>query len=110
MAGHEVAWQVERDAYRRAVLERWWPGLPRHTDARNLPADLPRVDLLAAELGSPTWSEACPVVVAAVCLRPPRVAVELSSGHVELVDYLCQALQALGYRTGGAVVRYVSAT
>jgi DNA (cytosine-5)-methyltransferase 1 len=48
-AGHAVAFQVESDAYRRDVLERHWPGVPRYDDVCTFDG-LPwrgRIDVLA---------------------------------------------------------------
>lgn len=46
-AGMQVAWQVEKDARCREVLERGWPDVPRHEDVRHVgAAELSPVDLL----------------------------------------------------------------
>ena len=37
--GARVAWQVERDPYRQAVLARHWPGTPRYGDVKELNPD-----------------------------------------------------------------------
>lgn len=46
-AGLVCRWQVEIDPWRRAVLERHWPAVPRWTDITEVdPADLEPVDLI----------------------------------------------------------------
>jgi DNA (cytosine-5)-methyltransferase 1 len=50
-AGIRVVGQVERDPYRRLVLARHWPSVPRHDDVRTAPAwwaagIRPRVDMV----------------------------------------------------------------
>lgn len=45
-AGMTCAWQVERDAQCRTVLERHWPGVERYEDVRNVGAELAAVDLI----------------------------------------------------------------
>jgi len=36
-AGFEVAWQVEKDEWKRRVLEKHWPNVRRHDDVRTFP-------------------------------------------------------------------------
>lgn len=38
-AGHEIAWQCEKDEYRRRVLKRHWPGVPCFEDVRTVACD-----------------------------------------------------------------------
>jgi DNA (cytosine-5)-methyltransferase 1 len=46
-AGHRILFQVESNAYARAVLARHWPTVPCYTDVTTLQADhLPPVDIL----------------------------------------------------------------
>ncbi len=48
-AGMGCAWQVETDAYCRAVLARHWPGVPRYHDVRTIDwREVAAVDLVAA--------------------------------------------------------------
>ncbi len=44
-AGMEVVWQIEIDEYRRRVLERHWPDVPRYEDVRGN-YELEAVDLI----------------------------------------------------------------
>ena len=44
-AGHRVAFQCEIDEYRRSILQRHWPNVPRHDDVRTLTAE--PVEMLA---------------------------------------------------------------
>lgn len=44
-AGFECAWQVEIDPYCRRVLEKHWPGVPKHDDIRTF-TDIPCVDVI----------------------------------------------------------------
>lgn len=46
-AGWEAAWQVEINEFRRRVLAKHWPDVPRYEDIREL-EELPYVDLIAA--------------------------------------------------------------
>jgi site-specific DNA-cytosine methylase len=47
-AGHEHAWFVERDEFRRGLLGRRWPGRPVHDDVRTVGAhNLERVECIA---------------------------------------------------------------
>jgi len=49
LAGWQPAWQVEINEYRRQVLERHWPDVPRFTDVRAVGGpELGPVDLIAA--------------------------------------------------------------
>lgn len=46
-AGWECAWQVEVDEFRRQVLEKHWPNIPRYGDIREVDTnELERVDLI----------------------------------------------------------------
>lgn len=50
MAGMECAWQVELDEWRRGILAKHWPNVPRWADVHDVaatPVVLPPVDLVA---------------------------------------------------------------
>lgn len=48
-AGFDIAWQVELDPKKRAVLEHWWPSVERFTDITTLQeSDLAAVDVVTA--------------------------------------------------------------
>jgi DNA (cytosine-5)-methyltransferase 1 len=47
-AGMECVWQVEINSYRRRILHRHWPGVPKFNDVREVKQyDLRRADLIA---------------------------------------------------------------
>jgi DNA (cytosine-5)-methyltransferase 1 len=47
-AGMECRWQVEIDPFARKILEKHWPGVPKHGDIREVTGEeLERVDLIA---------------------------------------------------------------
>ena len=48
LAGFETAWQVEKDLYCRAVLQKHWPDVPKHKDVKDCGQhNLTAVDLIS---------------------------------------------------------------
>jgi DNA (cytosine-5)-methyltransferase 1 len=110
-----TVWQVEKDQFCRAVLEKHWPNAARFEDVRTVgagslvPVDLlcggfPCQDVSGAGKGagltgsrSGLWYEFARLVSE---LRPEWVVVEnVASGAVRWVDAICADLAKLGYET-----------
>ena len=123
-AGLHVVGQVEIDPWCRTVLERHWPGVPRHDDVRTalawwLNEDRPRVDVVAG--GYPCqpesaagrglsiedarwlWPEMARIVHA---LRPRWVIGENVGGHrTRGLRFVLRDLERLGYTATPGTVR-----
>lgn len=108
-----TAWQVESNRKVWPVLERYWPGVQRHADAREVGvANLAPVDLICGGFPcqdvssagkraglsgdrSGLWHEFARVVTE---MRPWWVVVEnVTSGAIKWVDPVRGALEELGY-------------
>lgn len=109
-AGMTCAWQCENEPYRRVMLREHWPHVPLHDDARDLPASLAPVEVIAA--GFPCqpvsgagrrWGPAdsrweWPHVVNAIRRLEPRVVLlENVLGLRAYLGHVCGDLAALGY-------------
>ena len=100
-AGGRLRWQVERDAWRRAILANQFPTARRYVDVTALPDDLEPVDLLYADPPSadPQWMP--PIWAVVDRLRP--AALLFNSGGRCATD-LSTHLEAYGYSGIGLAV------
>ncbi|MBC7340848.1 MAG: DNA (cytosine-5-)-methyltransferase [Clostridia bacterium] len=118
-AGMQIAWQVENDPFRQAVLAKHWPGVKRYGDIRTIdPAELESVDLICG--GFPCqpfsiagkrrgkaddrylWPEMLRIIKA---LRPRWVLGENVANIVNLaLDTVLSDLENEGYETGTFVI------
>lgn len=116
LPGSRVVWQVEIDPKCREVLALRWPDAIRYPDVRNLPLDLPAVDLLCGgfpcqDLSSASargdarpglqgaksglWAEYAKVIGR---IRPETVVVEnVASGKEHWLPQVRRDLHVLGY-------------
>ena len=106
-AGFEVRWQVEINPFRRAVLERHWPGVWRHDDVRTFLADAAEPGGL--RLPERPWGQGEAEAVAhwnGKALRghtvPSWCAVDLICG-----GFPCQPVSCAGKRQGDADARWL---
>lgn len=111
LAGLDPVWQCEVDPYRRRVLAAHWPGIPCYPDLRELPNDVPPVDLIAAGYPCQPFSYSgkrggeddprhlWPAVRSAIRrIRPRYVLIENVPGHLTLgFDSVLSDLASLGF-------------
>lgn len=124
LAGFRTAWQCEIDPWRRAVLARHWPDIPRYDDVSTLAiaaADLPPVDVICggfpcqdASVANPggrgiegsrtgLWFHMLDLIRA---LRPVGVIGENVPGLLRRgLDVACRGLQDAGYEVEATRVR-----
>lgn len=117
-SGGKIAWQVERDPYRRAVLARQWPCVPRFDDLLRLyPGSLLPADCLTLDCPThryrtahPLFQKACQIVAA---LRPRFVLMQMVIAaryrdDGQDWDPVREALQVLGYRIAPVQCSYAA--
>ena len=109
--GWTLAWQVERDEGKRAVLAAHWPGTYRAVIDIASPTSRvmhERVDVVHCEPTAPEAEYVDPVLAWITAARPERAIIDLASRNAAAPLYraTCYALARAGYRVGAMIARY----
>ena len=105
--GWTLAWQVERDHDKTALLAARWPDVPRRRWIEEA-ATLPSAEIVHVEPQAPEAEYTDPCLALLAARRPTGVIIDLASRRAAdpLLIAVGRALGDLGYRASAALFRY----